>query len=184
MGFLSFDYILSQMFYDAEVNVCTVKGEGWIRMKASRQSILGKQKKNKIKMYIIFLFIANRDGLKSFGEGAGAINHNRVNCGLLPLYRLAYVKFYIALFDSMTVTKRHLGFYTVYCEKGMSVTLYIYTYINATDKRHHAITRVYRYRSKHDNQCLFFLLLTVYYTRIPAYISIILMYIQPAVAVE
>jgi len=72
------------MFYGAEVNVCVVKGEGWIRMKASRQSALGKQK-IKIKMYIIFLFIANRDGLQSFGEGAGAINHNRVNCGPLPL---------------------------------------------------------------------------------------------------
>jgi len=118
------------MFYGAEVNVCMVKGEGWIRMKASRQSALGKQKK---KMYIIFLFIANRDGLKSFGEGAGAINHNRVNCGPLPPYRLACVKFYIALFDSMTVTKRHLGFYTVYCEKGMSVTLYIPIYTLQTN---------------------------------------------------
>lgn len=49
-------------------------------MKAQRQSALGKQKRknNKNKMYI-FLFIANRDGLL-FGEGAGTINHNRVNC--------------------------------------------------------------------------------------------------------
>jgi len=78
------------MFYGAEVNVRALWGEGWLRMKASRQSALGKQreKKNKritkIKIkrekYIcIFLFIANRDGLL-FGKGAGTINHNRVNC--------------------------------------------------------------------------------------------------------
>lgn len=78
VGFLGFDYILSQMFYGIEVNVCGVKGGYEWKLRDKAHWVNKKEKNNKNKMYI-FLFIANRDGLL-FGEGAGTINHNRVNC--------------------------------------------------------------------------------------------------------
>lgn len=90
--FLGFDYILSQMFLWCPRLTCArVRGEGWIRMKASRQSVLGKQnKKKKITEMYIFLFIANRDGLqRCLARGLGPLIITELTVALPPLHPCA-----------------------------------------------------------------------------------------------
>jgi hypothetical protein len=124
VGFLGFDYILSQMFYGTKVNLCVWGVKGGYEWKPRDKACWVNKKKKKKCIYFYLLLIGMDCCL---AREPGPLIITKLTVALTPPYSqngLAYVKLYIALFDSMTVTKRHLGFYTVYREKGMSVTLY------------------------------------------------------------